>query len=123
MPGAALAVARQIERLHHLLAELGGLGKNWLDQIWRGVGKARKIVVARDLEHVVQQKQDLIDGGLVDRHGDLSRAANGKNSRASSAMRTQASAGHESWPRNCQSSNNAASVGRPRTQGNRDAHG
>ena len=73
MAGTALEIADAIERLQHLFAEFRSLVQNRLPHIGGGVGKTRKIVVAVDLEHVVEQKTDVFQGGFVDRHGVLSR--------------------------------------------------
>ena len=65
---AAFEIADAVERLQHFFAELGGLAQNRLAHIGGGVGEAWKIVVAVDLEHVVEQEADVFDGGFVDRH-------------------------------------------------------
>ena len=69
--GAAFEIAGAIERLQHFFAELGGLAQDRLAHVGGGVGKAGKIVVAVDLEHVVEQEIDVFHGGFVDRHGFL----------------------------------------------------
>ena len=69
MTGAAFDVAGPVEGREHLLAEFGGLPQDRGANIRRGVGKARQVVVAPDLENVVQKEQDILDRGLVDGHG------------------------------------------------------
>ena len=39
-----------------------------LDEIGRGVGKARQIAVAIDVEHIVEKKHHVIDGRFIGRH-------------------------------------------------------
>src|SRR5205823_14320642 len=68
---AAFEIADAIERLQHLFTQLGSLAQNRLADIGGGIGKAGKIVVAVDLEHVVEQKAHIFHGGFVDRHGVL----------------------------------------------------
>jgi hypothetical protein len=75
MPLAALEIADAVERLQHLFGELGGLADDRLAHIGRGVGEAGQIIVAIDLEHVVEQEGDVFHGGFVDRHGVLPAAA------------------------------------------------
>ena len=71
MARAAFAVADAIERGEHLFAELGRLAQHGLDHIGRGVGKARQIAVAVEVEDVVQQEQRIVHGGFVGRHQSL----------------------------------------------------
>ena len=66
---AAFLVADAIERRQHLLAELGGLAENGLDDVGRCVGEAGQIGIAVDVEDVVQQELHVIDRRLVARHG------------------------------------------------------
>ncbi len=68
---AAFEIADAIERLQHFFAQLGRLVQNRLADIGGGIGKAGKIVVAVDLEHVVEQKAHIFHGGFVGRHGVL----------------------------------------------------
>src|SRR3981189_1314562 len=77
MAGAALEIADAIKRLQHFFAELRSLGQNSLPHIGGGVAKAGKIVIAVDLEHVVEEKADVFQGGFVDRHGFLSACSAG----------------------------------------------
>ncbi len=72
MAGAALQIADAIERLQYLFAQFRSLGQNRLPHIGGGVAKAGEIVVAVDLEHVVEQETDIFQGGFVGRHGVLS---------------------------------------------------
>ena len=69
--GAALEIADAVERLQHFFAEFGRLAQNRLPHIGGGIAEARKIVVAVDLEHVVEQEGDVFHGGFVDRHDVL----------------------------------------------------
>ena len=71
MPDAALEIADAIERLQHFFAELGGLAQDRLAHVGGGIAEARKIVVAVDLKHVVEQETDVFQRRLVDRHGVL----------------------------------------------------
>ena len=68
MAGAAFEIADAIERLQHLFAEFRGFGENRLPHIGGSVAKAGKIVVAVDLEHVVEQEGNVFQGGFIDRH-------------------------------------------------------
>ena len=52
----------------HLLAELGGLAEDGLDDIGRRVGEAGQVGIAVDVEDVVQQELHVIDRRLVARH-------------------------------------------------------
>jgi hypothetical protein len=44
-------------------------GVDILDALDQRIGEAGQIGVALDVKHVIEQKQSLVDGGLVDRHG------------------------------------------------------
>jgi len=68
---AAFEIADAIERLQHFLAELGGFAQDGLANIGGGIGKAGQIVVAIDLEDVIDEELHVLDGGFVDRHGVL----------------------------------------------------
>ena len=68
---AALTVARRIELLQNALAEVGRTAQNRFDEIGRRLGKARQIGIAPDLQHIGEQKRNLLDGGLVARHESL----------------------------------------------------
>ncbi len=68
---AAFEIADAVERLQHLFGELGGFAQDRLAHIARRVGEAGQIVVAVDLEDVVEQEAHVFDGGFVDRHGGL----------------------------------------------------
>ena len=72
MADAALEIADPIERLQHLLAQFGRLAQDRLAHIGGGVTKAGEIVVAVDLEYVIEQEADVFEGSFVDRHDDLS---------------------------------------------------
>ena len=72
MADAALEIADAVKRLQHFLAEFGRLAQNRLAHIGGGVAKAGEIVVAVDLEHVVEQEADVFERGFVGRHGYLS---------------------------------------------------
>ena len=76
---AAFLVADAIERRQHLLAELGGLAEDGLDDVGRGVGEAGQIGIAVDVEDVVQQELHVIDRRLVARHGFGSPGADGES--------------------------------------------
>ena len=65
---AAFLVADAIERRQHVLAELRGLAEDRLDHVGRGVGEARQIGIALDVEDVVQQELHVLDRRLVARH-------------------------------------------------------
>src|SRR5258708_37052462 len=56
MAEAAFEIADAIERLQHFLSQLGGLAQDGFADIGGGVGKAGKILLAIDLEHVVPTK-------------------------------------------------------------------
>src|SRR4029077_8071009 len=56
MAPAAFLIADAVERGEHVLAELCRLGEDGFDEIGRGFGETRKVVVALDLEHVAQQE-------------------------------------------------------------------
>ena len=47
---------------------LAGLAQHRLDHVGRGVGEAGQIVVAVDVEDVVEQEQHVVDGRFVGRH-------------------------------------------------------
>jgi hypothetical protein len=51
-----------------LLAELAGLAQHRFDDIGRGLGEARQIAEAVEMEDVVQQEQGIVHGGFIDRH-------------------------------------------------------
>ncbi len=75
MARAALLVADPVERRERVLAELGRFAQNGLDQVGRGVGEAGQIGMTLDMEDVAQQEHDVVDRGLVDRHGLLPRGS------------------------------------------------
>ena len=72
MADTALEIADPVKRLQHLLAQSGRLAQDRLADIGGGVGKAGEIVVAVDLEHVVEQEADVFERSFVGRHGYLS---------------------------------------------------
>src|SRR4029450_1160031 len=74
MAGAALGVARAVERRKHLLAEFARLLQNGAANIGSGVRETRQIVIASDPEDLVEEKQDVLGRGFVDRHGSPSSA-------------------------------------------------
>ena len=57
-----------IDRLEDFLAELRALADHGLDHVRRRVGEARQVVVALNVEDVVEQEKRVVDGCLVDRH-------------------------------------------------------
>ena len=71
---AAFLVADAVERREYVLAEFCRLGEHRLDEIRRGVGKARQVVVAIDVKHVAQEEHHVVNGGPVGRHDVLLRA-------------------------------------------------
>src|SRR5215213_4684515 len=71
MPLAAFEIADTVERLQHLFREFCGLAQDRFAHIGGGIGEPGQIVVAIDLEHVVEQEGDVFHGGFVDRHGVL----------------------------------------------------
>ncbi len=68
---AALEVARLVERREDVLAEPRPLDQDRRHRIRRRIGEAWQVVVALDGENVVQKEDDVLHGGLVDRHGSL----------------------------------------------------
>src|SRR5262249_17936767 len=72
---APLRVADPVERGEHVLAIPGRFAQDRGDEIGRGVGKAGQVGVALDGNDIAEQKQDVIDGGFVDRHQGLLRLA------------------------------------------------
>ena len=72
---AALEIAGPVHGSQHLLAEFRALRQHGLDEIGRGVGEARQVVVTLHPEDVVQQEQHVLDGCLVDRHASPIHAA------------------------------------------------
>src|SRR5262249_24975122 len=72
---AALGIADAVERRQHLLGELAGLAEHRLDEIGCGVGESRQVVLPLDMQDVVDDKHDVVDGSLIGRHGDLLAAA------------------------------------------------
>ena len=71
VPLAAYAIAHLVQRLQDLFGELAAFGQDSVHRIGRRFGKARKVVVALDLENIVEQKGDLLDGGRVTGHSGL----------------------------------------------------
>jgi hypothetical protein len=71
----ALLVAHPIERGEHLFREPRGLAQYRLDHIGRGLGKARQIAVAVDMEDVVDQEQGVVHRCLVGGHRFLQASA------------------------------------------------
>ena len=56
---------------------LAGLAENRLDHVRGRVGEARKIGIALDVEHVVEEELGVLDGRLVGRHGSYPRGFGG----------------------------------------------
>jgi hypothetical protein len=69
---AAFEIAHTIERLQDLLAEFRRFAEDRLAHVGGSIGEAGKIVVAVDLEHVVEQEAHIFHGGFVDWHRVLS---------------------------------------------------
>ena len=74
MAAATFLVADAIERREHVLAEFSRFLEHRFEEIGRGVGKARQIVVAIDVKNVAQQEHHVINGSLVGRHDVALRA-------------------------------------------------
>src|SRR6266567_9196498 len=72
MTDTALEIADPIEWLQHFFTEFRSLIQNRLPHVRGGIAEAGEIVVAVDLEHIVEQEADVVQGGFVDRHGVLS---------------------------------------------------
>ena len=68
MADAAFEIADPVERLQNFFAELGRLTQDGFPHVGGSVGEAGQIVVAVDLEHVVEQETDIFEWGLVGRH-------------------------------------------------------
>ena len=68
---AAFSVADAVERGEDFLAELRSFAQHRLDEIGRGVGKARQIAVTLEVENVIEQEQRVVHGGLIARHDPL----------------------------------------------------
>ena len=66
--GAAFLVADPVEGGEHLFGELAGFAQDRLDHVGAGVGEARQVAVALELEDVVEQEQGVVDGRLIGRH-------------------------------------------------------
>ena len=71
MTSAAFDVADAVGRLHDVLGQLRAFGEDGLEDVGRGVCKARKIVVALVAKHVVKNEKRVFDGRLVDRHAHV----------------------------------------------------
>jgi hypothetical protein len=69
---APFKVADTVQRLQHLLAELGGLIENRRTNVSGRITETRKVVVSVDLENVVQQEVYVFHGGFIGRHDILS---------------------------------------------------
>ena len=68
---AAFEIAGAIEWLQDFFRELGRFAENRFAHIGRCVAEARKVVVAVELEHIVQEEADVFQRGFVTRHVDL----------------------------------------------------
>jgi hypothetical protein len=77
MARAAFVVAAAVKGREHLFAELGRFREDRIQHVGRCIGKARQIVVTRELEHIVEQERNVLDGCLVGGHG-FSPAEGGK---------------------------------------------
>jgi hypothetical protein len=51
-----------------LRREFAGFRQHRLDRVERGFGKARQVRIAVEVEHVGQQEQRVLDGGVIDGH-------------------------------------------------------
>ena len=58
-PLAAHFVADPVQGLEHFLAEAAGLLENGRDQVGRGVGEARQVGIAADVEHIFEDEARL----------------------------------------------------------------
>src|SRR6185312_14337081 len=67
----ALRVARLIEGMEHLLAELSRVGEDVVDKLCRQVGKSRQVAVLVHLQHLVDQEAVILNGGAIDGHGTV----------------------------------------------------
>ena len=65
---AAFEIANPVEGLQHLLCELCSFAQNRIAHIGGCVREAGKVVVAVDLEDVVEQEFDFFNWRFVDRH-------------------------------------------------------
>ena len=72
MAGAALVVARLVDRLQHVLAQLAAFLQDRGDQVRRGVLEAGQVGVALHLQHVVEQEGHVLDRGAIGGHGSVS---------------------------------------------------
>jgi len=68
MADAAFEIADPVERLQDFFAELGGFTQDSFPHVGGGVGEAGQVIIAVDLEHVVEQETDIFEWGLVGRH-------------------------------------------------------
>ncbi len=96
--GTAFEIAATIERLQHLFAQLGRLADDGFAHVGGGIGKTGQVVVAIDLEHVVEQEGDVFHGGFVGRHGVLPAGATEISKRESCGVLGQTLSG-SSGPR------------------------
>ncbi len=71
MARAAFHVARMVERLQHLFAQLGAFAQDRLQHFGRRLLEAGQIVVALQVQHLVQYEQAVLDGGCVAGHETL----------------------------------------------------
>ncbi len=62
-------VADPVQGSQHFFRETGGLGERRLDDIRREVGKACQVGIAIDIEHIVEKKEEVLNGRFVRRHG------------------------------------------------------
>jgi hypothetical protein len=68
MARTSFDVACSVERSEHLGAELSCFYEHCFDHIGRRVAKSRHIVVALDVEHIVEQEHHVVCGRVIDRH-------------------------------------------------------
>ena len=71
IPLTHLEIADPVQRLQHLFRQLCRFAQYRLAHVCRGVAEARQIVVAIDLEHIVEQEGHIFHGGFVDGHRRL----------------------------------------------------
>ena len=68
MPDTALGIAGAVERIKHLLGQLGRLGDDGLHKVGRGIGKAGLAAERAEMKHIIEQKQSVFDWGFIARH-------------------------------------------------------
>ena len=79
---AALVIATVVERTDGVLAQLGQLAKDRFHHVRRGfLAVGQRLVVALEVEHFIDQKAHIAQGGLVGRHNTPSSAIPDANRR------------------------------------------